>query len=161
VYYISPEIWLRDLYQRADIAEVLDNSLDPATFPQGSLRRSAGWRQKVTDNPLMNADRRHAPLVGMADGAPYYKDKGCGTGWFFILRHAGLPEALLLDQTLAHLTLFISSEHFEIDEEGNTIRRRKYRAHAAYARLCYVCTICHFSINPNTSCESARNVHTF
>jgi hypothetical protein len=126
VYYLSPEDWLRDLYQRADIAAALDNSLDPKNFPKGSLRRSEGWRQKITDNPMMNCDRRHAPLVGMADGAPYFKDRNAGSGWFFLLRHAGLPEELLVDQTLAHMTLFISSEHYEVGKKGKLLRKRRY-----------------------------------
>jgi hypothetical protein len=113
VYYISPETWLRDLYQRADLAPLLRNDVDPATFSEGSLRRSEGYRQKVTDNPHMSSDPRHAPLVGHADGGPYFKDLKAGGAWFFILRHACLPDAILLDQSLAHMPLIIPSTHWE------------------------------------------------
>jgi hypothetical protein len=113
IYYISPEVWLRDLYQRSDLAVMLRNDEDPASFSKGSLRRSEGYKKKVTDNSRMNADPRHAPLVGYADGGPYFKDLKGGGAWFFILRHACLPEAIALDQSLAHMTLIIPSEHWE------------------------------------------------
>ena len=112
IYYISPEIWMRDLYQRADIVPALRNDTDRAKFATGSLRRSAGWASKVMNNPHISSDPRHAPIVGHADGGPYFKG-GDGGGWFFILRHACLPESLLLDQSLAHMTILISSEHWE------------------------------------------------
>jgi hypothetical protein len=113
VYYISPEVWMRDLYQRSDIACHLRNDIDSATFAEGSLQRSEGWKNKVTDNPKMNSDPRHAPVVGHADGGPYFKDQQGGGAWFFILRHACLPESIMLDQSLAHMPLLIPAEHWE------------------------------------------------
>jgi hypothetical protein len=113
VYYISPEVWMRDLYQRSDIAEHLHNNIDIETCAEGSLRRSQGWKNKVTDNPKMNSDRRHAPVVGHADGGPYFKDQKGAGAWFFILRHACLPESIMLDQSLAHMPLLIPAEHWE------------------------------------------------
>jgi hypothetical protein len=156
VYFISPEVWLRDLYQRKDIASVLDNSTDPASFAPGSLRRSEGWKRKVMDNPKMNSDHRHAPLVGMADGAPYFKDRNAGSGWFFLLRHGGFPDELVLDPTLAHLTLFISSEHYEMDKKhpGKIIRVKRYDSNIAWVFVVcvtrpptyyHVCHIVHVS----------------
>jgi hypothetical protein len=115
VYYISPEIWARDLFQRADLAQYLHNDTDPAQFSTGSVRRSAGYKEKVLDNPRMSEDSRHAPIVGHADGGPYFQEPGTGGAWFFILRHACLPEAIHLDQGLAHMTLLIPSEHWEDD----------------------------------------------
>jgi hypothetical protein len=112
-YYISPEIWMRDLYQRADLAPLLRNDLDPAEFSSGSLRRSAGWKSKVTDNPDMMEDPRNAPIIAYADGGPYFKEQKTGGAWFFILRHACLPEEIALDQNLAHMTLLVPSSQWE------------------------------------------------
>ena len=125
IYYIPVEIWLRDLFQRADLAAVLRSDTDPSTFSTGSLRRSEGWKSKVTDNPRMSSDPRHAPLVGHADGGPYFKGGEAGA-WFFILRHASLPEPLLLEQTLAHMPLLISNEHWE-DEKGDGAFKKVWR----------------------------------
>ena len=131
VYYISPEIWLRDLYQRADLAPLLRNDVDPATFSEGSLRRSEGYKHKVTDNPHMYSDHRHAPLVGHADGGPYFKDLKAGGAWFFILRHACLPDEILLDQSLAHMPLIIPSTHWQDDflPGSKTERDGKFHKH--------------------------------
>jgi hypothetical protein len=115
VYFISPEWWLRDLYQRPDVAAALANDIDARHFSPGHLRRSEGYRDKVTNNPAMNSDPRHAPLQGLADGAPYFKDKGAGSGWFFLLRHVALPEELLLDPSMAHMCIFIGGDHYETD----------------------------------------------
>jgi hypothetical protein len=151
VYYISPEIWMRDLYQRKDIAERLQNNTDPATFATGSLRRSQAYKDKVTDNPKMNCDSRHAPIVGHADGGPYFKDQNGGGAWFFILRHACLPEPILLDQGLAHMPLIIPAEHWEdtvIDKktgerDGIFRRKRGYNTSTVCSHphntTCYVC----------------------
>jgi hypothetical protein len=125
VYYISPEYWLRDLFQRQDMAAVLLNDRDPAATPVGSIQRSEGYKEKVTENPMMNCDARHAPLVGMADGAPFFKDRNAGSGWFFILRHTGLPVELQLEPTLAHMTLFISNYHLNTDRHGVTKRVKR------------------------------------
>jgi hypothetical protein len=124
LYYISPEIWMRDLYQRRDIAAALYNDRDPSTTPVGSIHRSQGYYDKVTNNPDMNCDSRHAAVIGMADGAPFFKDRNAGSGWFFMLRHTGLPAALQLDPTLAHMTIFISNYHLE-EEEGVTKRMKR------------------------------------
>jgi hypothetical protein len=140
IYYISPEVWLKDLYQRGDLAHLLRNDVDPATFSTGSVRRSEGYRQKVTDNPRMNSDPRHAPIVGHADGGPYFKDLNGGGAWFFILRHACLPEAILLDQSLAHMPLIIPNARWEDNEiedsptkerDGIYVKKQGYDHHHA------------------------------
>jgi hypothetical protein len=125
VYYVSPEYWLRDLYQRKDMARAMANDVNPADTPVGSIHRSQGYKEKVTDNPLMNEDPRHAALVGLADGGPFYKDKNAGSGWFFMLRHTGLPTELLLEPALAHMPLFIGCHHYHTDEHGVTKRRKR------------------------------------
>ena len=127
IYYISPMYWIQDLFLVPDLAANMRNDTDPCVFSPGALRRSEGYRAKVTDNPRMNSDSRHAPLIGMADGAPYFKDRHAGSGWFFILRHAALPEELLLDPSLAHLCLFISGDHYRTDPlTGVTKKTRGY-----------------------------------
>jgi hypothetical protein len=126
IYYISPEFWMRDLYQRKDMARVLTNATNPADTPAGSLHRSQGYKDKVTDNPLMNEDSRHAALVGLADGGPFYKDKNAGSGWFFMLRHTGLPTELLLEPSLAHMPIFIGCHHYDTNKDGVTKRKKRY-----------------------------------
>ena len=126
IYYISPEIWLRDLFQRSDVSTELRNDTDPATFATGSVRRSAGWASKVTNNPHMSCDPRHAPIVGHADGGPYFQGGEGAGAWFFILRHASLPEPLLLDQSLAHMPILISNEHWE-DTAGDGVFKKVWR----------------------------------
>jgi hypothetical protein len=126
VYFISPEYWLRDLYQRKDMARVLANDVNPEDTPVGSIHRSEGYKTKVTDNDVMNEDSRNAALVGYADGGPFYKDKNAGSGWFFMLRHTGLPPELLLEPSLAHMPLFIGNHHYHTDAQGATTRRKRY-----------------------------------
>jgi hypothetical protein len=82
-------------------------------FPPGSVQRSEGWFEKVISDDIISRHPEGAPLTVEADGAPFFKDKNCGSCNFGTLRHASLPIELRLDPGLAHLFLVVPAEHLE------------------------------------------------
>jgi hypothetical protein len=134
-YHMPMQFWLKDLYRRPDLVPHMHIDGCPSGTPTGSLQRSQGWREKVTDNPGMQGDRRNSPIIGASDGAPYFKDRNAGNGTFFVLRHAGLTDGLILDPNLAHLVILVPSWHWvpSIDNPGEFVKQKRY-VHA------YFCT---------------------
>jgi hypothetical protein len=84
---------------------------------------SQGYRDKVIENE--NFSEWDAPLIGMADGAPFFQhDKSAGC-WFFLLRHAALPEELAGSKDLSHLCIALPSwYHYEDAEAEDTVHRQ-------------------------------------
>ena len=94
---------------------MLDNDLDPSGSAPGSLRRSRGYRKKVTDNPRMNQDSRNQPFIVSGDGVPYFKKEGLSRrgGWPIVIRSALLPDGLWNNPALTHISLFVANEYVD------------------------------------------------
>ena len=98
------------------------------TAKRGSLFLSQGYRDKVIENDYIRD--YDAPLIGAADGAPFFQhDKSAGS-WFFLLRHAALPEELANLPDLAHLCIAIPAwYHYEDTEAEKSVQRQnKYES---------------------------------
>ena len=105
-----------DLYKRKELVPHMDNDLDASSSTPGSLRRSKGWKLKVTDNPRMNKDCRNQPFVLSTDGIPFFNKDGFNSGrgcWPGVLRAGSLPDGLWNDPTNCHLCLFAANEYVE------------------------------------------------
>jgi hypothetical protein len=113
--------FLRSLFARPDLVPYL--YADRGGQPEGAVTRSRGFKAKVLDNPVMNADHRNIALVGTCDGVPFFKDQRRG-GWPFVLRVANLPDVLSEHMSNTHLHLIAANEHWELDEGANLLRRR-------------------------------------
>jgi hypothetical protein len=94
---------------------MLHNDLDPSGSAPGSLRRSRGYRKKVTDNPRMNKDSRNQPFILSGDGVPYFKKEGLSNrgGWPIVIRSALLPDGLWNNPALTHIALYIANEYVD------------------------------------------------
>jgi hypothetical protein len=156
-YHMPMQFWLKDLYRRPDLVPHMHIDACPSSTPKGSLQRSQGYREKVTDNPAMQGERRNTPIIGASDGAPYFKDRNAGNGTFFVLRHAGLTDGLILDPDLAHLVILVPSWHWEPSEKNAEVFVKKKRytlsafhpsilmPHQKHSCLEIVCTFKHIT----------------
>ena len=121
--------WLRSLYTRPDLIPYLNNNRPEMRSPakRGSLFLSQGYRDKVIENDdLSDLD---APLIGAADGAPFFShDKSAGA-WFFLLRHAALPEELATQKDLSHLCIALPAWHQYEDTEAEGSVQRQNKKH--------------------------------
>jgi hypothetical protein len=48
IYYFPFKEWMQDIYTKPDLSRHMDNDKHLDHFPSGHVRRSDGWRQKVT-----------------------------------------------------------------------------------------------------------------
>jgi hypothetical protein len=48
IYYLPFKEWMQDIFTKPDLARTMNNDLLVTDFPSGHLRRSEGWRRKVT-----------------------------------------------------------------------------------------------------------------
>jgi hypothetical protein len=125
VTYVLPvKFWLQDLFAKADLVPFLYNDLPPASFPSGHVRRSEGWRQKVTENPSINADRRNQALSVSADGMPYFKDMNSTNGWIVSVIAEALGEGNLGHHVgYVHLAALAPSEY--LTQAGRDVLKTK------------------------------------
>lgn len=115
--------FVRGLFKRADLVPFLYNDRDDPDIPHGHTARSRGFKLKMTDNPVMNADHRSIGLVGTTDGVPYFDDRKRGA-WPFILRVGNLPDGLSTHISNCHLNMLAASEFWSLDTDANVLRRR-------------------------------------
>lgn len=113
--------YMRDLFSRADLVPHLYHDCCDAS--EGHVTRSRGYKEKVLDNPAINADHRNLAFIGTTDGVPFFDDQKRG-GWPFLLKCANLPEGLCNNVANTHLTLLSGNEYWEVDEESKVLQRR-------------------------------------
>ena len=83
VYHFPLKHFIRALFRRPDLIPNL--WFDAGDPPEGDIKRSRGFKQKVLDNPQMNEDHRNISLVGTTDGVCFFDDMRRG-GWPFFFR---------------------------------------------------------------------------
>lgn len=110
-YYLPIGVWLEDLFKRPDLVPHLYNDLPAGNFPDGHIRRSSGYREKVTKNQNINSDRRHQVVTGSSDGVPLFRDKNALSAWPFVLKNVLLPEAIAHETCYAHLVALVACSH--------------------------------------------------
>jgi hypothetical protein len=136
-YYLPLGNFVRDLFNQADLVPFLLQDMDKHTH--GSVQRSRGWKAKVTDNPKMNKDTRNLSFILSTDGVPYFKYRGCRSGWPFVLRVANLPDGLWNEMSYVHMCAFMASDYLVKDPIT-----RKLKPHQRYTgyysvRCCQSC----------------------
>lgn len=130
VYNHPIKFWLQDLFNRADIVPYLLNNLPAKSFPSGHVRRSDGYRQKVTDNPNMAADARNQALSLSADGLPYFKDQNSAGGWAVSIINENLAEGNMgHTSAFIHLACLAPSEYTSQARAGAPIVKTKRYVH--------------------------------
>ena len=87
--------------------------------------RSDGWRQKVTDNKNINADKRHMALAAGCDGIPFHKDKNSSSGWPFVVTAENLPGGAYRKNQHQHIFAVAPSDEIRYDSFGNTYVYKK------------------------------------
>ena len=53
IYYFPFKEWCQDIFTKPDLSRFMANDMDWDAFPSGHVRRSDGWRKKVTCNFLL------------------------------------------------------------------------------------------------------------
>jgi hypothetical protein len=109
------------MFARPDLAKHI--RIDFPGRNSGHGARSRGYKEKVTDNPQINSERRNMALMGTTDGVPYFEDQRRGA-WPFILRCVNLPDGVSMNQANTHLHLISANEYFEVDTGSDILRRR-------------------------------------
>jgi hypothetical protein len=111
VYNHPIKFWLQDLFNRKELVPYLLNNIPPKSFPSGHVRRSDGYRQKVTDNPNMADDARNQALSLSADGLPYFKDQQSAGGWAVTIINENLAEGNMgHNSAFVHMACLAPSE---------------------------------------------------
>jgi hypothetical protein len=124
VYYFPYRFWLQDLLAKTDLAVHSANDEDPTQFPSGHIRRSEGWRIKVTNNININSDRRNVALTGSCDGVPFFKDRNAMSGWPFVLTNENLPPGICRTTSHAHMVLLVPAM-YKSDVPGGRVKINK------------------------------------
>jgi len=106
-------------------------------MPAGHTVNSRGFKKKILDNPVMNADSRSLGIVGTTDGVPYFDDQKRG-GWPFILRVANLQDGLSTHISNCHLHMLSANEYWDLDTDANVLRRRVHAPKSLNAHLSIV-----------------------
>ena len=113
---------MAELFNQADLVPFLHNNIAASKYPPGSLRRSEGYKEKVTDNPNMSEDSRSQPIYLNGDGVPFYKDKfTCRSGWAFGLRTGTLDDEHSKERRTTHMIAFEASEY--LTYKGKRIKK--------------------------------------
>lgn len=115
--------FVRSLYGREDLVPFLHQDNDSPPPPESSIRRSRGWKEKVTDNDHISGDKRNLALIGTTDGVPLFDDQHRGA-WPFIQRVANLPDSLSMNVHNIHLHALSANEYWEEDKDARILRRR-------------------------------------
>jgi hypothetical protein len=64
MYYVPVKYFVSDLLAQADLVPHMDVGVGRAS--SGSVKRSPGWAEKVTKNPLLT-DRRDLAFIAQSD----------------------------------------------------------------------------------------------
>ena len=111
IYHFPYKFWLQDLLSKTDLTALSGNDHDPTEYPSGHIRRSDGYRIKVTDNPNMSADSRNVALSGSCDGVPFFKDRNAMSGWPYVLVNENCPPGISHTTSHAHLVMLVSCSY--------------------------------------------------
>ena len=122
MYYLPSYHYWQYLFGQPEVVMNLFNDRSCVLYPPGSVRSSGGYYRKVTSNPNINSDGRHQAVILSTDGMPYFKDKGCRSGWPVLMRSAMLPDGLWNSNAYTHMIAFQPSEYFVNDETGSIVR---------------------------------------
>jgi hypothetical protein len=79
----------------------------------------------VTDNPNINADKRHMALAAGADGIPLHKDKNASSGTPFVVTAENTPIGAYRKNQHQHMFALAPSEERRYDEAGNAYTFKK------------------------------------
>ena len=120
MYHLPVHHYVADLFQQPDLVPYLQNNI--GEFPEGHVRKSRGWRAKVTDNPKMNGDGRNQAFIFSTDGIPYFRDSGSRSGWPLVLRSANLPDGLWNELSYTHMVAFLASDYWDKHPSGELHR---------------------------------------
>lgn len=128
VYNLPMKYWLQDLFNRPDVVPHLLNNLPPTMFPSGHVRRSDGYREKVTDNPNINSDARNQALSLSADGLPYFKDQNSAGGWAVSLINENLAEGNMgHNASFVHLACLVPSDYLsQASSKAKIVKTKRY-----------------------------------
>ncbi len=156
-FYLPLRYWLQDLFAKPDLVPEMANDLDPQSFPDGHIRRTEGWRDKVTLNANINADRRNKALSLAADGVPYFDEQGSASGWPIILMDETLPLPSSRQTAYAHMVALVPSSYKDIDnndkDNPKIITRSRYimtMYFIIYINILYLCIYIYLIINIRT-----------
>ena len=123
-YYFPSHYFFKDLFKQKDLVQYLYTTQSTDEL-DSHVRKSNGWKRKVTDNPAMNSDKRNQTLILSTDGVPYFKEKNARSGWPFVLQLGNLPMALRNEIGLSHLIAFAGCEYMSVDKHTNKVVRVK------------------------------------
>ena len=70
----------------------------------------------MTNNPNINADRRHQAITGSSDGIPLFRDKNAVSAWPFVLKNALLPDGLANEMCYAHLAALVECSYLSAQD---------------------------------------------
>ena len=70
-FFFPLEEYIQGLFSQPDLVPHMYNDCGEAA--PGGVRRSKGWRTKITDNPIMNQDNRNLAFAAGTDGVPMFK----------------------------------------------------------------------------------------
>jgi NAD-dependent dihydropyrimidine dehydrogenase PreA subunit len=131
VYNLPMKFWLQDLFARRDVVPHLLNNLPPTNFPSGHVRRSEGYRQKVTSNPNINSEPRNQALSLSADGLPYFKDRQSAGGWAVSLTDECLAEGNMAhNASFVHMAVLVPSEYYsQVKATAKIVKTKRYTNH--------------------------------
>lgn len=121
VFFFPLAPFIRSLFARADLVPHLFADADGR--PTGDVTRSRGFKMKMLDNPVMNADHRNIGLIGSTDGVPFFEDQKRGM-WAFVDRVANLPHGLSTKMGNVHLHMISANEYWAFDADAGLLRRR-------------------------------------
>jgi hypothetical protein len=128
------------LYARVDLVPFLRNDLPPESFPPGHMRRSNGWKYKVTENPNINTDGRHLAVTGACDGVPLFKDKNALSGWPFLLRPC-IADGLSTEPAYSHLVAYQTCV-YQDEVAGKIVSVSRYICVSHVANTCFITNNC-------------------
>lgn len=136
MWWLPSKYYWQYIFSHPDIVPRLANDNCPSQSTQGGVRKSAGWRHKVTNNPNINQDYRHQAAVLSLDGMPFFKHLGCRSGWPMFLRSANLDMGLWNDPAYTHMLAFYPSDYWQQDhDDDDKIVRVQGYAHSDISHL--------------------------
>jgi hypothetical protein len=129
-FYLPLKYWLQDFFTRAELVPSMANDIDPESYPDGHIRRSEGWRQKVIENDNIYNDRRNKAISVAADGVPYFDEQGSASGWPIMLIDETLPHGLARTTEHAHMVALVPSSYKDLNiddpQHPRIVTKRRY-----------------------------------
>jgi hypothetical protein len=122
-FYFPLNSYMCNIFKSDELKEFLEN--DVGVFPSGHTRHSKGWYDKVTNNPQINCESRNQALVGMADGVPLFKDRGCRSVVPIALRMANQPDHISKRLGNIHLSALYPCDFWVVHKKTGIPFREK------------------------------------